>query len=159
MLQGPASRVYFGDNKGETGGAPDMPSEPQAAAGAERLSVLIVDDAEDTRFIYDTYFQFRGVRVVTAADGAAALQSVRVDRPDVIILDLAMPKVTGWEVLEQLKSDPQTRTIPVLVLSGQQERESAIRAGADAYLEKPCLPDALLAEAARVARRAPRQPN
>jgi CheY-like chemotaxis protein len=79
-----------------------------------------------------------------------ALQSVLHDQPDVIVLDLAMPRITGWEVLKTLKRDPRTQRIPVLVLSGQRERESAILAGADGYCEKPCLPAALVREIQKI---------
>ena len=133
----------------------DSSSAPKGA-GAARLdegmgvSVLIVDDVEDTRELYERYFQFRGARVTTAADGEAALLVVGSQRPDVIVLDLAMPRMTGWEVIQRLKGDAQTRVIPIVVLSGQDARESALEAGADSYLEKPCLPDELLAEVLRV---------
>lgn len=117
------------------------------------FSILIVDDVEDTRYLYEKYFTFHGARAFTADDGAAALAAVRHDPPDIIVLDLAMPKVTGWEVLQKLKGDPATRTIPIVVVSGQRERTSAVTAGADAYCEKPCLPDALRREVLRVLRR------
>jgi CheY-like chemotaxis protein len=119
--------------------------------------VLIVDDVEDSRFIYEHYFSFVGVKTATAPDGAAALAAIEAHRPDAIVLDLAMPKMTGWEVLERLRADPRTRTIPVLVLSGQMERESAIRAGADAYCSKPCPPDEVLRQVQRLVARK-RQP-
>jgi two-component system cell cycle response regulator DivK len=131
-------------------------SSASKGGGAVRLdegmgvSVLIVDDVEDTRELYERYFQFRGARVTTAADGEAALAMIGSQRPDVIVLDLAMPRMTGWEVIQRLKGDAQTRMIPIVVLSGQDARESALEAGADSYLEKPCLPDDLLAEVLRV---------
>jgi CheY-like chemotaxis protein len=91
--------------------------------------------------------------MVTAQDGMDALRAVARQRPDVIVLDLAMPKMTGWEVLKSLKGNPSTQHIPVLVLSGQQERQSAIVAGADSYCEKPCLPDALLEQVQKLLRK------
>jgi len=120
-----------------------------------RLCVLVVDDVEDTRELYKRYFEFQGARVVTAGDGVAALQAAVFEKPDIIVLDLAMPGMTGWEVIQSLKNSPITRRIPVVVLSGQSARESAMAAGADSYREKPCLPDELLAELLRVLRRPP----
>jgi CheY-like chemotaxis protein len=117
-----------------------------------RLSVLVVDDVEDTRELYERYFQFQGARVLTASDGEAALQAAVTERPDVIVLDLAMPGMTGWEVIRHLKANARTRGIPIVVLSGQCARDSALEAGADSYREKPCLPDELLAEVLRVLR-------
>lgn len=85
------------------------------------------------------FFRWLGHKVVIAEDGVAALQAVLHDRFDIVVLDLAMPRITGWEVLQSLRREPRTRNVPVLVLSGQRERESALQAGADAYCEKPCL--------------------
>jgi CheY-like chemotaxis protein len=116
------------------------------------LTVLIVDDVEDTRVLYRHYFEFQGARVLTAADGMAALDLAVAEQPDVIVLDLAMPRMTGWDVLGALKNDARTHGIPVVVLSGQGARQSALEAGADRYCEKPCLPPDLLAEVLRVRR-------
>lgn len=130
------------------------PDDPQAVdrSSRGRLSVLVVDDVEDTRELYQRFFQFQGARVITAGDGVSAVQAAVVEHPDAIVLDLAMPGMTGWEVIERLKRNPSTRGIPIIVLSGQGARESALKAGADSYREKPCLPDELLAEVMRVLR-------
>jgi len=146
-------RFSDGENDGKKASGGAQPP-PEGVAGAASFHALVIDDAEDARYIYQHYFEFCGLRVTTASDGAAALVAVARERPDVIVLDLAMPKITGWEVLERLRSEPGTRAIPVVVVSGQQERTSAIVAGADAYCEKPCLPDQVLSEARRVLRRA-----
>lgn len=102
--------------------------------------------------MFSRYFQFRGIRVDTAVDGIEAMQSVHFKRPDVIVLDLALPRMTGWDVLRELKRSPATRRIPVIVLSGQSARESAEDLGADIYIEKPCLPERLLGEVLRLLR-------
>ena len=98
-----------------------------------------------------------GVRVIATADGVAGLQAVLWEQPDVIVLDLAMPRMTGWEALQSLKTDPRTRGIPVIVVSGQGRREEAMASGADSYCSKPCLPDALLREIQRVLRESARK--
>jgi CheY-like chemotaxis protein len=84
---------------------------------------------------------------------------VQNDPPDVIVLDLAMPVVTGWDVIRDLKANAATRGIPIVVLSGQESYESALAAGANSYLEKPCPPEDLLHEVLRVLRprRGPRE--
>jgi CheY-like chemotaxis protein len=114
------------------------------------MTVLLVDDTPDSRDMYALYFSHVGLRCITANDGRAAIASAHVDRPDIIVLDLAMPGISGWDVLRELKGDPRTRAIRILVLSGYRAQESAIRLGADGYCEKPCQPDRLFGEMMRV---------
>lgn len=137
-------------NPKEPTALPVRPTPPARVSADFDFTVLIVDDTEDVRDGYCLYFEHCGARARTAADGQEALAAVMAEPPDIIILDLAMPKVTGWEVLARLKADPGTRSIPVIVVSGQMARDSALRAGADAYCSKPCTPDALLREIQRL---------
>jgi CheY-like chemotaxis protein len=117
------------------------------------LTVMIVDDVQDIRDLYEQFFELQGARVITAESGVSALQVVLFHRPDVIVLDFAMPLLTGHDVIRSLKGDARTRTIPVVVVSGQHDaRRAALEAGADAYIQKPVLPDRLLAEVLRVLR-------
>jgi CheY-like chemotaxis protein len=116
------------------------------------LTVLIVDDAADTREMYERYFTYRGMRALTAADGVAASQSVVLEQPDVIVIDLAMPRMTGWEVIRRLRAEPMTKGIPIIALSGQNAHDSALEVGADIYLEKPCVPESLLREVVQLVR-------
>jgi two-component system, OmpR family, phosphate regulon response regulator PhoB len=120
------------------------------AASRVRLHVLLVDDVEDARDMYALYFKHLGVKVETASDGFAALQAIATRRPDIVVLDLAMPRTTGWDVIRELKRNPGTRMLPIVVVSGQRAHDSAIEAGADSYLEKPCVPDTLFTELMRV---------
>ena len=127
-------------------GGPENKVESKELASHQRLSVLVVDDSQDTREMYATYFEHVGARAATAHDGWSALQAVRTTPPDVIILDLAMPGGTsGWDVIRRLKTHAETKAIPIVVVSGQNARSSALRAGADMYLEKPCPPADLYA--------------
>jgi two-component system, cell cycle response regulator DivK len=128
-------------------------SVPQAP-----LCVLLVDDVPDTLDVYSRYFVFRGLKIKTARDGTEALMSVDIEPPDAIVLDLAMPKITGWDVIRELKANPATRRIPILALSGQRAEESAVKAGADGYVEKPCVPEDLLQRVMRLVRQ-PRAPR
>jgi two-component system, cell cycle response regulator DivK len=114
------------------------------------VKILIVDDVEDTRELYGEFFRLKGAHALTAADGQAALTMIEQDRPDVVVLDLAMPGVTGWDVMREVKRHSAGRRIPIIVLSGQSAREGALAAGAAAYLSKPCVPDALMDEVQRV---------
>jgi CheY-like chemotaxis protein len=116
------------------------------------MRVLVVDDVEDVRDLYRSYLEFQGVRVSTAADGVDAMRAIQEQRPDVVVLDCAMPRMTGWDVLRDLKLQPSTRGIRVVVLSGQNARAQALALGADCYLEKPCLPDVLFHEIQKVLR-------
>jgi two-component system cell cycle response regulator DivK len=143
------------DKKGERSSFP--PDRAIARPARAQASILVVDDVEDTRLLYQRFFEWQGMRVISASDGVAALQAVLWERPDVVVLDLAMPKMTGWEVLESLRADRRTRDIPVIVVSGQGEHDQAMLKGADSYCSKPCLPDALLREVQRVLRDAGRR--
>jgi two-component system, cell cycle response regulator DivK len=113
---------------------------------------LVVDDVEDMRQMYQAYFGFMGLRVITAEDGQSGIRAVRDHRPDVIVMDLAMPGMTGWEAIECIRRDPQTRGIPIIALSGQGASEAALKSGADIYVPKPCMPERLLAEILRALR-------
>jgi CheY-like chemotaxis protein len=120
------------------------------------LRVLVVDDVRDAREMYARYFQFRGAAVTTATNGLEAVQEARYTMPDVILLDLAMPRLTGWEAIRILKSDSATRRIPIAVLSGQlsdDARVEAMGAGADIYLTKPILPEDVFREVVDLLRR------
>ncbi len=103
------------------------------------LTVLVVEDTELLRRIYADKLAQDGYRVVTAADGLEALQHVRAEPVDLVLLDLVMPKMSGLEVLEAIKKDPRTMHVPVLILSnlGQEsDIERGLELGAIDYLIK-----------------------
>ena len=111
-------------------------------------TVVLVDDHDSQREIYELALSTAGFVVHEAASGERAIEMVHVLRPDVVVLDLAMPTLDGWEVCRRLKSDPETRGIPIVVVTAHivpGVRESAEHAGCDAYLTKPCLPNELIA--------------
>jgi CheY-like chemotaxis protein len=110
--------------------------------------VLLVDDLEDSRVMYAEYLTRSGYRVAQAADGREALALARALLPDVVVMDLALPVVDGWEAIRQLKGDARTIGILVIALTGYsvvRHAERARQAGCDALLTKPCLPSTLLA--------------
>lgn len=113
-------------------------------------TVLIVDDEPDIVLFVRVNMEMDGHRVVTAGDGAAALEAVAEHHPDVVILDVMMPKLDGWGVLERLKADDDllVRTIPVVMLTALATDEDQARGGIEGavrYLPKPVTPDALVA--------------
>ena len=111
-------------------------------------SILLVDDFEDGLEMYHEYLTFRGHRVVVARDGVEAVDQARLHRPDLILLDLRMPKMTGTEVMRVLRSDSSFKRVPILALTAHAldgERRAALLAGFDAVIAKPCLPDELAA--------------
>ena len=108
--------------------------------------VLIVDDSEDTRRIYSEYLNFRGFWTVTAPDGEVSIPMAHNLKPDVIVMDLAMPRLDGVGAIRRLKQSPSTSRIPVILLTGHAMRaiqQGAMEAGAEVFLTKPCLPEDL----------------
>jgi two-component system, cell cycle response regulator DivK len=115
--------------------------------------VLVVEDYQDAREMYSAYLQFSGYRVAEATNGLEAIEQTLALMPDIILMDLALPKVDGWEATKRLKSDERTKHIPIVALTGHALEgfaEGAREAGCDAFVTKPCLPDALVAEVRRM---------
>jgi two-component system, cell cycle response regulator DivK len=115
-------------------------------------TVLFVDDQFELRAIHGTYLQEHGFRVITAADGDAALVSARKHSPDIIVLDHSLPLRSGIDVARELQSDPATATIPIVMLTahtygavGRKARD----AGCVSFLNKPCPPSRVLQEVER----------
>lgn len=108
--------------------------------------MLVVDDFADTREMYAEYLDLAGLRAETASDGRQAVRRALRGRPDVIVMDLAMPVLDGWEATRILHHDPRTKDIPIIVLTGNAEPEQVKRAedcGAMMVLTKPCSPTEL----------------
>lgn len=115
--------------------------------------VLVVDDFADNREMYARYLEFSGFRVLQAANGQEALDRAFEARPDLIVMDLSLPGVDGWEATRRLKQDARTKDVPVVAVTGHAfagSSESAQQAGCDGYIMKPCLPTDLVAEIRRV---------
>ena len=117
------------------------------------MRILLVDDDPALRTLVRTTFEVADVDVVEADGADAARRRIRTARPDVIVLDVNMPRTTGLELCEELKADPRTRDIPIILLTGSTGGTSAAakRVGADAFLRKPFSPLELLAVAERLA--------
>lgn len=124
----------------------------------EQPLVLVVEDYQDAREMYAAYLQFSGFAVAEAANGVEAIDKTRDLLPDIVLMDLALPRMDGWEATRRLKADPKTKHIPVVALTGHAlagHAEGAREAGCDAFVTKPCLPDVLVAEIKRVLERHP----
>jgi CheY-like chemotaxis protein len=109
--------------------------------------VLVADDEVHIPRLVRSALVREGYDVVTATDGIEALHSIETDRPDLVLLDLAMPNMDGHETLRRLKSSPETCSIRVVIVSardGDEDISRAWRAGADGYLIKPFTPSVLV---------------
>lgn len=115
--------------------------------------VLVVEDYQDAREMYAAYLQFSGYQVAEATDGEQAIEKTLELMPDIILMDLALPKLDGWQASRLLKSDERTKHIPIVALTGHAlpaHAEQAREAGCEGFVTKPCLPDALVAEIKRM---------
>ena len=96
--------------------------------------------------MYAEYLEFSGISTVGAADAVRGLQLAEELQPAVILMDAALPGLNGWDAIQQLKANPKTAHIPVLMLTGHvlgEARDRALAAGAAGFIPKPCLPDEL----------------
>ncbi len=119
-------------------------------------SLVIIEDEPDIATLLARRFAEEGFRVTTAADGRAGIQAVQTHRPRLILLDLLLPQMTGWEVDGLLKDDLKTYAIPIIVLSAVSTAEDRIRlleAGVDDFIVKPCSIKEVMARARAVLRR------
>jgi CheY-like chemotaxis protein len=107
------------------------------------VRVLVVDDEPDVLLLCRLNLQQRGYDVLEAGDGKTALSLAREERPDVVVLDLMLPGMTGYDVLAALTQDERTRHIPVVILTAkslQADRDRSAELGASAFLTKPFVP-------------------
>ena len=131
----------------------DGPEQAPAQPRQRRL-VLLVDDCQDTRELYAEYLELSGFDVKEAEDGIVAIdEAVRV-RPDIIVMDMSLPKMDGREAARQLRADERTRSIPLVMISGYDAdtltRQSGDEGLWDHCLGKPCPPDKLVSVIGRL---------
>jgi CheY-like chemotaxis protein len=115
--------------------------------------VLLVEDQLELRTLYARQLELSGFDVIEAANGADALLHTAAHSPDVVLMDLSLPVLDGWEATRRLKNDVRTAHIPVVALTAHDESgelQRATNAGCDWFVPKPCPPDALAAEIRRV---------
>ena len=123
--------------------------EPSASPAQ---TLLLVEDNEDNRIIYSTVLRHLGYTVVEAFDGAQAIALARSVLPDLILMDISIPEVDGWEATRILRQDPTTSAIPIIALTAHALADDRVRAtevGFTSYLAKPIEPRAVVAEVRR----------
>ena len=115
-------------------------------------TILLVEDNEDNRRIYSTILTHAGYRVLEATDGEQGIALAMSEIPDLILMDVSIPKINGWDATRQLKANPATMGIPIIALTAHalaSDREKATDVGCDGYIAKPAEPRAVLAEVVR----------
>ena len=113
-----------------------------------RQRILIIEDDAATRHLCGQILKPRGAKLEFAEDGAQALEMLAETRPDLILLDIALPKVDGWQILESVRSNPETVDVPIIVITAHGQgsvAERALRGGANRFFEKPFWPPELSA--------------
>lgn len=108
-----------------------------------RATVLVVDDEPDVRVLCKVNLEFEGYRVLEAGDGEAAIEMANREAPDLILLDLMMPQLNGWDVMKRLKEDEKTAAIPIVLLTAVADEASQLRGwdqGVLDYVTKPFNP-------------------
>ncbi|HET7461771.1 MAG TPA: response regulator [Longimicrobium sp.] len=112
-----------------------------------------MEDNRDNRTIYRTILEFFGFRVLEATDGEQAVRLTRDLHPDLVVMDISIPLIDGYEATRILKADPATASIPIIALTahaGEEDRALAAAAGCDAYIAKPGDPNHVVAEVTRL---------
>ncbi len=115
--------------------------------------VLVVEDSSVIRRLIEVCLRPASLELIMAEDGPTGLESVRAEHPDLVVLDIGLPVMDGWQVLDEIRRDPRLAQLPVLVLTAHAEEESRRRAdegGADAFVTKPFQPSDLRQEVLRL---------
>jgi len=118
-----------------------------------RLKILLVEDFDDARELYSICLRSSGYDVIEAATGTEALVLARSASPDLILMDLLLPGMDGWQATAELKGDPLVKHVPIVALTAHaltDERERIASLGCDAFLAKPCLPPDLIRTVDRI---------
>lgn len=115
-------------------------------------TILLVEDNEDNRIIYATALRYAGYSVLEAITGTEGVRQARDEKPDLILMDISVPELDGWEATVILKADPATKHIPIIAVTAHalpEDEERSREVGCDGYLAKPVPPGALIAEVDR----------
>jgi CheY-like chemotaxis protein len=119
----------------------------------ERLTILLVEDYDDARELYSTCLRSSGYDVIEAATGTDAVALARSASPHLILMDMLLPGMDGWQATAELKSDPRLKHVPIVALTAHalsDERERIANLGCDGFLAKPCLPPELIRTVDRI---------
>jgi CheY-like chemotaxis protein len=118
----------------------------------QKKTVLLVEDNEDNLVVYRTILEHVGYRVIEARDGEEGISRATEELPDIVLMDISIPKMDGWEATRRLKADARTRAIPVIALTAhalEEDRQRALNVGCDGYLAKPIEPRRVVEEVGR----------
>jgi DNA-binding response OmpR family regulator len=113
----------------------------------DKKRILVIEDEKDMSYAVALQLEARGYEVITASDGIEGLNKARMKKPDLIILDLMLPKLDGYKVCRMLKFDEKYKNIPIVLFTARaqdSDKKTAREVGADAYITKPFEPGALL---------------
>lgn len=116
-------------------------------------TILLVEDNEDNVTVYRTILEHSGFRVLEARDGLEGIQAVRESLPDLVLMDISIPHVNGWDATRILKADPATAGVPIVALTAhafETDRALAVEVGCAGYLVKPIEPRQVVAEVRRL---------
>jgi CheY-like chemotaxis protein len=130
-----------------------VPDVPAGRAGG--TTILLADDYGDTRDLYSESFRLNGYQVVTAETGRDAIRAARTWQPDLILMDIRMPDISGVDAMREIRQDERFTKIPIVAFTAnalESARAEYVAAGFDAVIVKPCLPDALLEQVAALTR-------
>lgn len=117
-----------------------------------KKTILLVEDNEDNLVVYRTILEHVGYNVIEARDGEEGVSRARQHLPDLILMDISIPKMDGWEATQRLKSAEETRAIPIIALTAhalEEDRQKAVQVGCDGYLAKPVEPRRVVQEVER----------
>lgn len=117
--------------------------------------VLVVEDSPPQREMISSLLKESGLNVISAGDGIEALEQIQQDRPDIVVLDIVMPRMNGYELCRRLKDNPKTKELPVVMCSTKGEefdRYWGMRQGANAYIAKPFQPQELVSTVRKLLR-------
>lgn len=120
---------------------------------SQRFRILLVEDFDDARELYSLCLRSAGYDVMEAARGEDAIAMAKANLPDLILMDMLLPGIDGWQATAELKGDPTTRHVPIVALTAHalnDERERIASLGCDAFLAKPCLPPDLVRTVDRI---------
>jgi len=123
--------------------------EAETSRGHPAPTILLVEDNKDNRLVYSTALEFHGFAVLQAGDGEEAVRIATRERPDLILMDIALPGVDGWTATERLRADARTRDIPVVPVTAfavAEARQRARSLDCAGFLTKPCAPSRLIDE-------------
>lgn len=111
--------------------------------------ILLIEDNQFNREIASLSLKKAGFVVIEAENGREGLEALQAERPDLVVLDLSLPDISGWDIIKKIREDESSPPVPVIVLTAHAmvgDREKAIRMGCSSYLTKPCLPEKLVDE-------------